>query len=764
MIVSVLLAHTALAASPVVDRGPLPLIAMHVVAQQNAQSATRRPATAPAQSLTQISGVVRSITREGIVFRVATETGTTLLVAPWAAGQGQSLVDAEIAARGVWMSVDRPDGALVRALLVEHPEQLHVVEDAPQNPFAIAPVRLEEISQLHGAALPRHRIKVTGTVTAHLRRSFYLTDGVHHLEVRSTGDQRLAPGDVVEVLGFVGDASRSPVLLDAMYRRVRSTAPPQPIRLDTTRRFDRSLENTLVTAQARLVKHADDATDHELLLAIDNVTFEAELPATEDHAALESLTEGSLLEVTGIANLWRQSSSESLSLEIELRDAADVRVIASPPWWTPRHAVYLALGLLVGVVAAGGWIVALRRRLPAIEQAKDRAEAALKQRDAELQQAQKMDAIGRLAGGIAHDFNNLLTVIGGNSEFAIEEASHVHGKVPEYLLDIREAARSAAGLTRQLLAFSRKQVIQPTVLDLNLVVAEFEKMLRRLVGEDVQIIVRTAGEPLYVHADRSQLEQVIVNLAVNARDAMPNGGRLVLETGYCGEHTSLAVTDTGCGMPKEVQERIFEPFFTTKELGRGTGLGLAMVYGVVTQSGGAITVESEPGRGTTFTVRLPRVSSPANVVQPTISDRPAGGAETILLVEDEPAVRSLAHQVLSRAGYNVMVASEGHQALRLAETHTGTIDLLLSDLVMPHMSGAQTAQLLQRAQPDTCVLLMSGYTDHPVLRDQPIPEVAELLSKPFTPDGLMRAVRRVLDRRRETTESVLSDAQTRRAG
>ena len=383
-----------------------------------------------------------------------------------------------------------------------------------------------------------------------------------------------------------------------------------------------------------------------------------------------------------------------------------------------------------------------------------------RQLEEQLRQSQKMEAVGQLAGGIAHDFNNLLTVIIGNSEIQqtmIEKGS----PLVEPLDEVRRAADRAAVLTRQLLAFSRRQVLEPKVLDVNELITNLEKMLRRLISEDVKLIAALSPAAGRVRADAGQLEQIIVNLAVNARDAMPTGGTLTIETAnveldeeYVREHLAvrpgayvmIAVTDTGVGMSPETQSRIFEPFFTTKEPGKGTGLGLATVYGIAKQSGGSVWVYSELGRGTTFKIYFPRVEEVAekrSVLAP--GERSVRGSETVLLVEDEPSVRKLSQMVLEKHGYTVVEAANAEEALGLAQTREGPIHLILTDVVMPKMGGADLATRVLALRPEIRVLYMSGYTDDAIVRQGLITEGRHFLQKPFTPAVLAKRVRDVLD-------------------
>jgi CheY-like chemotaxis protein len=369
-----------------------------------------------------------------------------------------------------------------------------------------------------------------------------------------------------------------------------------------------------------------------------------------------------------------------------------------------------------------------------------------------------MEAVGQLAGGVAHDFNNLLTVISGYSDMIMGELPP--GQNLEDLKQIKDAAANAGALTGQLLAFSRRQVLEPRVLGLNGIVEGGQKMLRLLIPENIHMRTALAPDLRHVRADPGQIEQVLMNLIINARDAMPSGGTITIETAnvdldtmyaaeygtvHPGQYAMLAVSDTGMGMSEEIRSRVFEPFFTTKAVGLGTGLGLATVYGIVKQSGGNIWVYSEPGQGTTFKIYLPITESALEPVSEVPIRSDTSGVETVLLVEDADAVRRMSRDALRHRGYVVLEASNGSAALALAAEHGGRIDLLLSDVVMPGMGGRELADQLVQLRPEMKVLFVSGYTDDTLLQQGTLGPGIHLLQKPFTPLSLARRVRQVLD-------------------
>jgi two-component system, cell cycle sensor histidine kinase and response regulator CckA len=374
----------------------------------------------------------------------------------------------------------------------------------------------------------------------------------------------------------------------------------------------------------------------------------------------------------------------------------------------------------------------------------------------QFRQAQKMEAVGRLAGGVAHDFNNLLTVIGGSAEFLLAACPPGDPRRDD-VLEIGRAAERARDLTRQLLAFGRRQAVEPRRLDLNALVADAERMLGRLIGEDVALATSLAPDAPAVHADPGHVEQALVNLVVNARDAMPGGGRLEVGTARAvvaagdvgglapGEYAVLSVRDSGVGMDAATRARIFEPFFTTKEPGKGTGLGLSTVFGIVTQAGGHVAVESAPGAGTTFRLYLPAAAADAAPESPPPAAAPGAGTETVLVVEDEPQVRRLARRALERRGYTVLEAADGAEALAVSDGRHARIDLVLADAVLPELGGRAVVDALRARRPGIAALFMSGYGEDAVLRQHVATEGAPFVPKPFTADQLAAAVRAALD-------------------
>jgi two-component system cell cycle sensor histidine kinase/response regulator CckA len=419
-------------------------------------------------------------------------------------------------------------------------------------------------------------------------------------------------------------------------------------------------------------------------------------------------------------------------------------------------ADYLVKGQLTRLAPA------VRRELAEAAQRRERArtEEALRQTENQLRQAQKMEAVGRLAGGIAHDFNNLLTAILGYSELVLQQMPS-DAAVRADIDEIKKAGDRAAALTRQLLAFSRRQVLEPRVADFNEIVANVKKLLHRVIGADVELSTDLDPTIGHVRVDIGQMEQVLMNLAINARDAMPQGGRLCIRTSHgeftqrhqahsaamdAGHYLLVTVSDTGTGMTPDIVKQIFDPFFTTKGEGQGTGLGLSTVYGIVKQSGGYIWVDSEPGRGTVFEIYLPCVDEPLDVVKLGASPlQRAQGSETILLVDDDVCICDLLRRALKEGGYDVLTAPDGMEAIAVAKAHAGSIHILITDLVMPQMGGTELAAQLTAAHRDLAVLYISGYTDRREWKLEASQVGRAYLQKPFTPSVLMRKVRELLD-------------------
>jgi signal transduction histidine kinase/ActR/RegA family two-component response regulator len=380
--------------------------------------------------------------------------------------------------------------------------------------------------------------------------------------------------------------------------------------------------------------------------------------------------------------------------------------------------------------------------------------------ETQLRHAQRMEAVGRLAGGVAHDFNNLLAAILGHGELMLSDLPPDH-PLRRNAEEIQKAGVRGAMLTRQLLAFSRKEVLAPGVIDLNAVMLALDELLNRLIGEDIELVTVPAMAPVRTRADRGQMEQIMMNLAINARDAMPTGGRLTIEITSAelddvyarqharvkpGRYAVIAVSDTGVGMDSDTLAHAFEPFFTTKEQGKGTGLGLSTVYGIAEQAGGHVWAFSEPGVGTTFKVHLPEVRDAEEHATELTSRKPAArGAETLLLVEDEDSVRSLAREVLESQGYRVIEAEDGVEALRVAAAHDGPIQMLVTDVVMPRMGGGELAEKLAGMRPGIRVLFVSGYTDDSIIRHGVRERSSAFLQKPFALDAFAARVREVLD-------------------
>ncbi len=506
-------------------------------------------------------------------------------------------------------------------------------------------------------------------------------------------------------------------------------------------------------AQARLLQHAIESAQTGIVVAD---ARDSRTAITLCNPAFERISGFTAAEVTGRELTFLEGPEVSAKLREELRHAITERRDAQctlqthrkdgTPFWDD-----VSISVVRNAVGEVTHFLAFHTDV-----------SARKHAEAALFQSQKVEAIGQLAGGVAHDFNNILAVITGYCEMAQRQVEPQHAARPRHD-QILKAAHRAAALTRQLLAFSRRQQLQARPLDLNLLIADTKKMLGRLIGEDVSVQIRPAPGLGAIHADPGQMEQIILNLAVNARDAMPNGGTLTIQTGNLdlaaedaeprpplppGRYVLLSVADTGVGMSQDVRARIFEPFFTTKPEGQGTGLGLATVYGIVKQSGGYVWVDSAEGEGATFRIYLPRVDHPHESAAAGAGPVAPGGTETILLAEDTESLRDMIRETLEERGYRILAAADGVEALTLARAFEGEINLLLTDVIMPNMGGAELAAKLVSLRPSTRVAFMSGYTDGALSRHGVLGEGVLLMEKPFTTDRLARVVREALDRPR----------------
>ena len=465
------------------------------------------------------------------------------------------------------------------------------------------------------------------------------------------------------------------------------------------------------------------------------------------------------LTARALAQLRASGAATPWETETMRKDGSRVPILVGVAMLDPRRFIAFIADLTERKEAEAAR-VHLTQEAQTEHEGRRRAEAALRRSEEQLRHAQKMEAVGRLAGGVAHDFNNILSVILSYGELVLGELQP-EDPIRADIQEVCKAAGRAAELTRQLLLFSRHEVVEPKVLDLNRILGNMDKMLQRVVGEDVELRAILGPDVGRIRADPSHIEQVIVNLVVNARDAMPNGGKLTIETANedldesfasnhlpakPGPYVVLSVTDTGCGMDQATQNRIFEPFFTTKEQGKGTGLGLSTVFGIVQQSGGGLWVFSEVDRGTAFRIYLPRVEEAVTLQRVPLASTTLRGNETILLVEDEAQVRAIVRSALRRQGYEVLDASAGEEALAIAAAHPGTIHLLLTDVVMPLMSGPELAKRVAARVPGIRVLCMSGYSDDSVLRHELRQAGVAFLQKPITPSLLAAKVREVLDR------------------
>jgi signal transduction histidine kinase len=717
----------------------------------------------------ELEGVIRSAVPDGFGgAQIELVSGQTRVMALLQAAPAPDVmkdwVDSQARVRGVYAPVFSSDRQLVGFnLLMPSMEHLGILQPHVGDTFASSPRLIHSLLEYNPEGFPRHRVKVEGWVIYQgMDGLLYVADDSGGIRVEGAGSDAVLLGSSVQVLGFLSQDHNQLVLEHAQIKPATSArweAKPLPSVAEAV--LSGEHDGQLISVAGYLVQLRSMSGDQLFFLDAGRQKFTAVLEHPQAVAGWEDLREGALLKLTGVCEIqWSQRSVPPApeAFRLLLRTPADVQVIRHAPWWTLERAIKILGGLLALVLLAAVWVTALRRRVH-IQTALLRKQMEQREMlEAQLRQSQKLESVGRLAGGIAHDFNNLLTVINGYANLLIMDLAG-NRQTLESVKEIKNAGEKAAQLTRQLLAFSRKQILQPVVLDLNTLVADMGAMLHRLIGEDVELITNLATAPSRVVVDSGQLTQVLMNLTVNARDAMPNGGKLTVEIRNVeldaqavelhpevlpGPYVLLTVSDTGTGMDEETRAHLFEPFFTTKDVGKGTGLGLATIFGIVKQSGGHIWVDNEPGRGTTFIIHLPRVSDEETPGKSAGAGQATRGDETVLVVEDQKDVRLLVTRSLNAYGYRVLATANAEEALACAQAHDGRIHLLLTDVVMPGMDGKELAARLAKLQPEIRVLYMSGYPESVIAHKGVLDPGIDYIQKPFTPDALAARVRDVL--------------------
>jgi signal transduction histidine kinase/CheY-like chemotaxis protein len=659
-------------------------------------------------------------------------------------------VNARVSVQGVYGPVFTESGVRTGSvILTPSPTFVKIVS----VPRAAETRSIASITQFDLRGFPGHRVRIPGSVTYRDDEGVaYLQDGDNALRiVRATaGEPSLHARAVVE--GFIAPDTAVPQLEEAHWVSQAPDSPVAPVRALAETLATGDLEGRLVEVEGFLESRRTTGGRLQLNLQTGRTRYTASLAAPASANGFPALRPGALVRLSGICvNRASGEANGGRSASLLLRTPDDLVVVQAAPWWDLRRSLYAAFAASALLVMALGWVVFLRVHL--LRQVSLRAKL-----EDRLRHAQKLESLGRLAGGVAHDFNNYLTVIMGYSSQVLDR---LHPRDPnrEALATIHDVSSQAAGLTRQLLAFGRRQVLQPVHCDLDELLNQARKTLLPLIGETVELVVRQGGNLDPVRIDPVQFMEVLVNLAVNARDAMPAGGRLIYQTAnvelydedvrhraglHVGRYVRLTVTDTGTGMDAETRKRIFEPFFTTKQQGRGTGLGLAVVFGIVEQSGGHIEVESEPGQGSTFRAYLPVADGKpeprvAEAAPPAVLLR---GQETVLVVEDQDGVRALVSAVLKARGLRVVAAADPAQTLEIMESMAEPAQLLLTDMRMPGMSGQALSELVKAKWPGIRVLYMSGYSEE-AARDHAGPAGC-FIQKPFSPAQLAEAVERML--------------------
>ena len=726
---------------------------------------------------TRISGVVQSISKwniAGLTLTVAGDAGLipVRIVQADAKRPVEELIDAEIAVDGVGSPLfDQEHRIYGFQVVAQTLDDVEVTRSSPGDRFTGPVIPIEAILRFNPDRLMNHRAKVVGTVVLTRNDMVYVADATGGVQLLTRAAPEMRVGDRVEAVGFPPVKPYRLVLEEALLRRVGPGRIPAPVDISADEATGGPYDARLVRLTAFLVSQRFPFGDHRLYLQAGRKQFVAILEHPQSSEFLESLQDGSLLQVTGVCVVdWddTQALPRPQTFHLLIPSPAGIRVLHRATWWTRGRALIFLACMSALVLVVLSWVFVLRRRVAGqTRQIRERMEREVRLQT-RLEEAERLESLGRLAGGIAHDFNNLLTVINGYADLLLMRAG-LGESCKKNVIEIRDAGRKAASLTLQLLAFSRKQVIQPRVLDLNSVALETEAILRRLIGENIRLDVNLDPAACMARADPGLIMQVLMNLSVNARDAMPGGGTLTISTTQAdlnghssgmdwrpagpgggpapGRYVLLSVIDTGSGMDEATRAHMFEPFFTTKEVGKGTGLGLSTVFGIVRQSQGYIRVQSEPGKGSAFTICLPRVKAGvegAAEETPKTDSPDAHGHATILIVEDQAEVRSLVRRVLRQWGYVTLEASGADESLALLNRHSDPIALMITDVVMPGMTGVRLADVVKRIRPEIKVLFMSGYTNSEIDHEGLLHAGVEFIQKPFTPDALVAKIRAVL--------------------
>jgi signal transduction histidine kinase/ActR/RegA family two-component response regulator len=672
-------------------------------------------------------------------------------------------IDAELEIEGVLGALFDQNRQLQGFHLIAPSEKfVKVTLPPPAEPFARTASPLGSLFQMRLEDASRHRVKVAGTVSAaRLGGSVYIAAGDASLRLRARGASTARAGDRVEAVGFLPLGVKLPVLEEAEVRVLGKGSAEPLAETSAEDLMTGAMDTRLVRLEAHLVGQRESYGDEVLTLQAGKTVFTAVLEQPQPFPELEALRPGSMLRLTGVCDVtWdvTRTPPEPVSFRLLLRSPSDIAVVQMASWWTARNTLGVLASMCALVIIVLAWVFVLQRRVnkqTAMLAAKLEYEKQLQE---QLSQAQRLESVGRLAGGVAHDFNNLLTVINGYSELALARLNAAD-PLRTSLEQIRRAGERAAVLTQQLLGFSRKQIIQPKPVNLNAVVTDARGMLQPLLGELIQVHTTLEPELGQVVADTGQIDQILMNLAANARDAMPRGGTLTIETCNIdvgtrrgdapaqippGAYVMLTVTDTGSGMSEAIRKQVFEPFFTTKAVGSGTGLGLATVYGIVKQNRGWIDVQSEIGTGTTFHIWLPRLSGDAVTKSAVVPQAATRDSERLLVVDDQEDVRKFAVEVLESHGYSVLSAADAESALALMERHPDSIHLLVTDVVLPGINGRDLAQRLRASRPAMQVLFTSGYSQDVIAASGVLDPGVSYIAKPYTPGELATKVKEML--------------------